>query len=401
MKNKLWVYLLAFLIPVILVYGATFTPQGTADFRSRYGLQNTTEIHSVGNLTGDNISLKGSINAIGNVTADYFIGNGSQLTDVAGASDTNETTRVRNLINSDCNSGDFMDGVQDNGTTSCSTPGASAQKTTNSTSAQYLYNNSNTITFNDTQLNLTLTDRILSTNNTASPYLHNDSFKITFNDTQLNLTIADIDSNVTTACSGATALLGNGSCLSTSVFVAIIGDVMSGDLLTTGWFTGLFNWTINLGDSHLFLFNGTTLSFNQTRNNNTILALGLSTNSTSSPYLYNDSKTITFNDTQMNNTVVNIDGDTMTGPLNTTSLRVTSEVAVETNLSVGALFTANQNISTDRGIVAGNITLIKTNGDFIRLNGTGIDLGNQKNGTITSNTTCLILQGPTATIAIC
>lgn len=93
------------------------------------------------------------------------------------------------------------------------------------------------------------------------------------------------DTNATTACTGGQVLFGNGSCgtiagggsgdFSFTDFQGSFNVNVSNGFVnytTSTWFNGLFNWVINLQDvsNDYLTFNGTTLSFNETKLNETI-----------------------------------------------------------------------------------------------------------------------------------
>ncbi len=101
---------------------------------NNYQIQNLTlgEIinfssgETIDNLVDGFIRVSGSLNITGNITSNYYIGSGSLLTDVCLANGTN------------CQA---------------------ANDTQKNTTGFYLYNDSTTIYFNETQLNLTIDDR--------------------------------------------------------------------------------------------------------------------------------------------------------------------------------------------------------------------------------------------------
>ncbi len=109
-----------------------------------------------------------------------------------------------------------------------------------------------------------------------------------------------IDTNATTACTGSQVLFGNGSCgvitgggggdfsftdfqssydlNLTNIFdqdLNTTNNVEFANVTTPGLFTGIFSWIINLLDSSpaYLSFNGSTLSFNETKLNETIISL--------------------------------------------------------------------------------------------------------------------------------
>lgn len=98
-----------------------------------------------------------------------------------------------------------------------------------------------------------------------------------------------IDTNATTACTGAQVLLGNGSCgvitgggggggnFTPQQFqLAFNTNVSNGfvDYITSGEHKGIFNWTINTISSIYLQFNGNELTFDEGRFNSTINNLG-------------------------------------------------------------------------------------------------------------------------------
>lgn len=110
--------------------------------------------------------------------------------------------------------------------------------------------------------------------------------------------VAFADTNATTACTGAQVLLGNGSCGLVGTgggdfsftdfqpsYDSNLTNIFNQDLNTTnnvnfgnvtlgsgGFFSGLFNWIINLADASVAYlnFNSSTLSFNESKLNETI-----------------------------------------------------------------------------------------------------------------------------------
>ncbi len=113
------------------------------------------------------LGIKGSIlaNSTINSTSDICIQGGKCLSDQE--IDTNETTRVNALVNTDCGVGNLVIGVQSNGTVLCAedqigSPGAGDIESVQGDNI-YVYNGSNSgdvkLEFNETKLNLTITSR--------------------------------------------------------------------------------------------------------------------------------------------------------------------------------------------------------------------------------------------------
>ena len=157
-------------------------------------------------------------------------------------------------------------------------------------------------------------------------------------------------------------------------------DKDTGNVTSVGWFEGLFNWIVNPFSASYFAFNGSTLDFNETFLNITIE--GLSLNETDADGLY-----------------VNINGDTMTGPLYSIQDEPTRAVVQLTNTNESGLasFQINNSGSDIVLSLAGSdfpITdimgnslenaggLFITGGNlFIATNGSkNITFGNTKNG---------------------
>ncbi|MHA1302299.1 MAG: hypothetical protein ACTSPI_01170 [Candidatus Heimdallarchaeaceae archaeon] len=116
-----------------------------------------------------------------NITADYFFGNGSQLTGII-TNDTNETTRVNAIVGTNCTGTDKYSGIFSNGTLICTEDSGVGGEV----------------------------DPIWTANFTA----YNDSWSYYEPDTN----ISDTDTNASTACSGTEVFLGNGSCIEGSYF---------------------------------------------------------------------------------------------------------------------------------------------------------------------------------------
>lgn len=195
------------------------------------------------------------------------------------------------------------------------------------TNSIYLIFDGSTLTLNETQLNITIDNRISLSNttdtqkNTQGPFLSNDSTTIFFNATLLNETIlstgaifndtdvilsintteniealnfttgphtidTNTDTNASTACTGNEVLLGNASCQNTTAFLASgaavdftnvaftnetntfdLNQTFSQDITTGGIFATFFNW---ITDSIYLIFDGSTLTLNETQLNATI-----------------------------------------------------------------------------------------------------------------------------------
>ncbi len=149
----------------------------------------------------------------------------------------------------------------------------------------YLSNDSLTIFFNDTLLNITIDDRD-KLMDAIGPYLSNDSLNIFFNETLLNITISR-NRNLTNIALTNQSNTFNGN------------QTILGNLTVSSIFATFFNWIV---DPLYLIFDGFTLSINETNLNNTIDNRD-KLKDTVGPYLSNDSLTIFFNDTLLNITI--------------------------------------------------------------------------------------------------
>lgn len=190
------------------------------------------------NLSGNAI-IKGWVNVTGNVTARYFIGNGSQLTSVC-----------------------LEDG------TNCPAGFADTQK---NTSGIYLYNDSSTIYFNETQLNNTIDDRATGLGDNA-----------TWNQS-----------------------------LASSLYVDLTGDIMSGDLNMS------LNKLTTIGE---LIMAGIIRGQNITPVTHNLYSLGNSTNWFKELFV-GDIQSINVNTTNLNATNIK-SSDIESDEINTTNLTV-------------------------------------------------------------------------------
>ena len=174
------------------------------------------------------------------------------------------------------------------------------------------------------------------------------------------------DTNATTACSGAQVLLGNGSCglagagggdfsftdfqnsyglNLTNIFdqdLNTTSNVSFGNVTSSSWFNGLFNWIINTGNvSTLYLtFNGSTLFFDETQLNTTIddRLIANETNRFQNLTTYSCSGTDKVTGVQLNGTVIcgsdGGGGNIFDQDLNTSNSPSFSNLTVLGNLTV-------------------------------------------------------------------
>lgn len=217
----------------------------------------------IDNLVNSWIKITGNLRVTGNLEVQgNIISNGTAnftLQDLnntgAGITDTNESTRVHNIVNTSC-SGGVVEGWYENGTAICGTDDTGTGG--KSTDGFYVYNDSANIYFNETQLNDTIDARdtdtdtnvstVCSTNHvllgnascmniddiSGSGILNNsvgnklnlthiyskDWTNVTLTESQIkDLThTTDTDTNVSTVCGGEETLLGNSSCMNSTLF---------------------------------------------------------------------------------------------------------------------------------------------------------------------------------------
>jgi len=244
----------------------------------------------------------GGDGGIVNCTGDFWSG-GNQITS-GGAlianvseSDPNWAANFTNM-QIDCGAGNYSYGIYSNGTWKCrSDMDVDTNVSTICSLDEVLLGNSTCWS----------TAIFLSTyNETYAGLINNASYLSTFNSTydvwSYNQTGLG-DTNASTICSGASVLLGNSTCFliignewitpseiidvddadietDLNTYIDIAGDSDSGSWLfnfinsnwTGNWFKGKFNWTV-LTD--WLSFDGATLSFNDTKLNETISATGL------------------------------------------------------------------------------------------------------------------------------
>lgn len=140
-------------------------------------------VDSSGNVLMINGSLQvnGSITALDNITADYYYGDGSKLTGLAGGGDITEVNTPDKYISGGATSGAV------------------------------------TLSFNETALNETIVAYSTDTDTHAAAaglYLYNDSTTISFNETKLNETIdaRDTDTTYSNSSFKTDSIPGNVSC---------------------------------------------------------------------------------------------------------------------------------------------------------------------------------------------
>lgn len=168
---------------------------------------------------------------------------------------------------------------------------------------------------------------------TSGPYLYDDGTTIYLNETKLNFTIDDLDD---------VGVGGGGNPF--NQWLNTTNNVTFNNVTSTGWFHGLFDWIINTISLPYLSFNGSTLTFNETKLNETITSIGGNSswnesyagglyapnttagiqyliNSTNIYSTYNAtynslaSGNLSWNETYADDRYVNIDGDNMTGNL--------------------------------------------------------------------------------------
>lgn len=98
----------------------------------------------------------------------------------------------------------------------------------------------------------------------------------------------------------------------TNVALTNQSNNFTGNQTTTGWWNGLFNWVIDIPSQIWMTFNGTTLTFNETKLNETI-DYRVSLNNSGG------SGNVTWNESYANGLYVDVTGDIMTGNLNLTN----------------------------------------------------------------------------------
>lgn len=159
----------------------------------------------------------------------------SQITDLSHTTDTNESTRVHNIVNTTC-SGQVVVGWYENGTAICEADDTGTGG--KSTNGFYVYNDSANIYFNETQLNDTIDARDTDT---------------------------DTDTNASTVCGTNHVLLGNSSCM-------IITDITPDTIVNNN---GITLVEANITDlSHTVIWDATfNTSFDQ-RDSDTIYSAG-------------------------------------------------------------------------------------------------------------------------------
>jgi hypothetical protein len=202
-----WLLLIGMILLTSPVYAEAEWVRGANAFDNIYCLLTGCTI--IGNLIIDgNLTVEG--NFVNVTVVDY---------NVTGSLDVNGPVTATNFSGdlfwgnlsqypAACSAGDFVSGVGD--TLTCGTPG----NTHVAGDPPYLYNDSTTMFFNETKLNLTIDDRENDTNthvNGSPPYLYNDTTTMYFNETKLNLTIDARENDTNTHVAGSLPWLSNDS----------------------------------------------------------------------------------------------------------------------------------------------------------------------------------------------
>ena len=248
--NKFILFLVLFIIILSpIAYATEFTPQGDVNLRGVYQIYNAT-----------------------NMTASYFIGDGSKLTGVVAAGTSVNWT---NVIGKPTNLSEFTDDLGDRGYTNLSNftddinyssknvNSSIFWNTLSSIQSSWFYDLSNVLTFNETKLNSTIDARA-----TGSSY----NFQCPSGQFVINLT----------SVGGYTCEAAAGS-----------GDITS------------------VQSDNLYIYNGSNsgdvyLLFNETKLNSTIDARAVAPsglNSTNGIYLYDILNKVYFNESKSNETM--------------------------------------------------------------------------------------------------
>ncbi len=184
---------------------------------------------------GDTVSRIVNLDAFVDVIESFL-----DLSDTPSTYSGNEDFCV--LVNS---AGDGLDFVN------CTIAGGDGQGITGSI-GPYLFNNTITIFFNETQLNLTIDNRVIPDTDThvagSPPYLFNDTTDMFFNDTFNNITTDNrISLNPENFLTGATG---------GDLFVNLTGDTMTGNLnMSFNNITNVDFLTVGLGKEGQISFN--------------------------------------------------------------------------------------------------------------------------------------------------
>ena len=241
--------------------------------------------------------------------------------------DTNETPRFDNLTGTDCGGTDKVTGVTDLGVVVCASDiDTDTQWTINTT---VLANNSNTLTIVQSfwdNLYLKITNFFTKATGTSG-YLYNDSNTIFFNETKLNATIDNRDSDTTYTASGT--LLD----LTTTIFSLNEGTLTNNRICTYVTGTGIVctttdsDTTYTAEENYIYL-DSTTFRMNETVLNATIDDRDADTTySEDNLFLTLAATVFGFDNALLNSTIdarsinsvadvwVNETGDTMTGNL--------------------------------------------------------------------------------------
>ena len=203
-----WLLLIGMILLTSPVYAEAEWVRGANAFDNIYCLLTGCTI--IGNLIIDgNLTVEG--NFVNVTVVDY---------NVTGSLDVNGPVTATNFSGdlfwgnlsqypAACSAGDFVSGVGD--TLTCGTPGGNTHVAGD---PPYLYNDSTTMFFNETKLNLTIDARENDTNthvNGSPPYLYNDTTTMYFNETKLNLTIDARENDTNTHVAGSLPWLSNDS----------------------------------------------------------------------------------------------------------------------------------------------------------------------------------------------
>jgi len=260
------------------------------------------------------------------------------VTVLNNGTDTNESTRFIYLTGTDCVGTDKVIGVQDDGTVLCAADQTGAGGGVGKVGdLPYLYNNTDTMFFNETHLNFTIDNRATGSENASWNESHADSIYIKQSE----------EGNLNTNSSGfwgtlntfnVTQMEQSGSTLTlleswlTSFFNALFSEKDTDDL--TEGSTNLYDdqdWNKSYADTLYVDTNESAFKVNLTltdcpsgnysygiNSNGTLKCRadeqGVGTTDTQKKaggsYLYNDSDTIYVNATILNNTITSLENDT-------------------------------------------------------------------------------------------
>ena len=265
-------------------------PVVDTDTDTLWVISNDYLYNNSGTLTLNETRLNATISALDTDTqlsgADVvaFVGNFSDwdkdyndLINKPSMTDTNESTRVQNIVDTSCSSGNYIYNFSQDGTPLCSAPAGSGDITDINTDGQYLDGGADTgdvsLTVNEANLNATIIaitdERDSDTTYTADElYIYLDGTEFNWNTTKADVIYLTEDE------------LNSFAELQTQIADATI---LQGDTLTSG------KWCI---------YDGTNIDCNVEPVVDTdthVAGDGI--------YLYNDSTTMTFNETKLNATI--------------------------------------------------------------------------------------------------